>query len=438
MQGYAVGVSLAEARADFHPFCPQTPRVVPGAPVTQPPPPTPATTPADVVLTFLESLGRRAEAELYLRTFRELPKESFAIIAPGPQVLRDGLGALIEQIRFLADLDLFTTIVLGLIDPSSSAQGAERVARRLSAAGLVPYVHSMAEPHLVEELIGELRAERIPVVHFAVTEGEGVDARLKRLGDVARVLDTRKVVMLRRRGGIALRGDRPLVLDGGRPLGQVGWLSVVNLRTDRAPLTASKRLAKRDGELIEYAARLIELVDPTPLVVSVASPLNLMKELFTVKGAGTLIKRGTPIARHDSYDALDVAKLRALVETSFGRTLLPDFFERAPLAVYLDEQYRGAAVLHAGTTVPYLTKFAVLPQAQGEGMGYDLFQALARDHACFFWRTRQDNPILPWYLGVCDGMAKTGSWCVLWRGVEPSRIPEVVAEAEALPTDFSS
>ena len=38
--------------------------------------------PADVVLTFLESVGRRAEAELYLRLFRQLPKESFALIAP--------------------------------------------------------------------------------------------------------------------------------------------------------------------------------------------------------------------------------------------------------------------------------------------------------------------------------------------------------------------
>lgn len=397
--------------------------------------PVPQATPADVVLTFLESLGRRAEAELYLRMFRELPKESFAIIAPGRQVLRDGLGALVEQIRFLADLDLFTTIVLGVFDPASSAAGGERVARRLSAAGLVPYEHSMAEPDLVENLIAELRAERVPVVHFPAKEGEGVDARLTRLAEVARVLDTRKVVLLRRRGGLVPRRDRPFGLDAGhtRP---GGWLSVVNLRTDRAELVASKRLPKRDGELLDSAARLIELVDPNPLLVSVASPLNLMKELFTVKGAGTLVKRGTPIVRHAGYETLDVPRLRALVEASFGRALSPDFFERAPQAVYLDEQYRGAAIIHPGATVPYLTKFAVLPQAQGEGMGLDLWQALSRDHARFFWRTRPDNPILSWYLGVCDGMARTASWCVLWCGVEPARIPDVIAEANTLPTDF--
>jgi len=94
--------------------------------------------PADVVLTFLESVGRRAEAELYLRLFRQLSKESFALIAPGAQVLRDGTGALVEQIRFLADLDLFAPIVLGLFDAGSMAVPAERVARRITAAGPVP------------------------------------------------------------------------------------------------------------------------------------------------------------------------------------------------------------------------------------------------------------------------------------------------------------
>jgi len=393
-------------------------------------------TPADVVLTFLESLGRRAEAELYLRMFRELPKESFAIIAPGPQVLRDGLGGLVEEIHFLADLDLFTTFVLGLFDPSSSAAGAERVARRLSAAGLVPYVHATDEPTLVEDLIAELRAERVPIVYFPVKEGDTLDARVERLGSIARVLDTRKVVLLRRRGGIALRPERTPELGPRPPLSPGGWLSVVNLRTDRAALVASKRLSRREGELLDAAARLIELVSPNPLLVSVASPLNLMKELFTVKGAGTLVKRGTPIERHDGYATLDVSRLRALVEKSFGRALAPDFFERPPHAVYLDEQYRGAAILHPGGIVPYLTKFAVLPQAQGEGMGYDLWQALARDHAHFFWRTRHDNPILPWYLGVCDGMARTPAWSVLWLGVEPEQIPQVIAEAEARPSDF--
>jgi acetylglutamate kinase len=395
------------------------------------------TNPADVVLTFLESVGRRAEAELYLKLFRQLPKESFAMIAPGAQVLRDGTGALVEQIRFLADLDLFAPIVVGLFDFGSAVTASERVARRVAAAGLVPYVHTMDEPELGQKLREELRAERIPIVHFPVVPGDTVDARTVQLGMLARDLESRKIVLLRRRGGLSPRGDRPLELGPGHLVPSVGgWVSVVNLRTDRAALVASKRLPKRDGELLDCAARLIELVEPNPLLVSVASPLNLMKELFTVKGAGTLVKRGTPIVRHDSYASVDVPRLKALVEASFGRTLAPDFFERPVLAVYLDEQYRGAAIFEPGDAGAYLSKFSVEPQAQGEGMGVDLWSAFCREFQRFFWRTRHDNPVLPWYFGVADGMARRPLWHVLWRGLEPERIPAAIAEAEAKPPDF--
>jgi hypothetical protein len=397
-----------------------------------------APNPADVVLTFLESVGRRAEAELYLRLFRELPKESFAIIAPGQQVLRQGVGALVEQIRFLADLDLFAPILLGLFDPGLAASAAERVARRVAAAGLVPYVHAADEQDLVERLRVELRAERIPIVHFTERAGDSLELRLTRVSEITRGLDTRKVVLLRRRGGLAPRGDRPLELGPGHLVPSLGgWISVVNLRADYAALVASKRLPKRDGELLDVAARLIEQTAPNPLFVSVASPLNLMKELFTVKGAGTLVKRGTPIVRHGSYDDIDLPRLRTLIEASFARPLVRDFFERPPLAVYLDEHYRGAAIVHTAGAAPYLTKFAVEPQAQGEGMGNDLWQALARDFPSFYWRTRHDNPILGWYFNMADGMVRTSRWYVLFRGVEPVRIPDVVAEADARPSDFA-
>jgi hypothetical protein len=347
------------------------------------------------------------------------------------------VGALAEQIRFLADLDLYAPIVLGLFDPGSAAAGSERVARRVASTGLVPYLHTMDEPDLSERLREELRAARVPVVHFPVLEGDSVDARTVRLGALARDLDTRKVVLLRRRGGLAARGERPLELGQGHLLPSTGsWISVVNLRADRAALLASKRLPRRDTELLECAARLIEIVEPSPLLVSVASPLNLMKELFTVKGAGTLVKRGTPITRHDSYATVDVPRLRALIEASFGRTLVPDFFERPMLSVYLDEQYRSAALFLPGRQMAYLSKFSVEPQAQGEGMGLDLWQAFSRDIARFVWRTRHDNPVLPWYLGIADGMARRPSWHVLWRGIEPESIPAAIAEAEERPSDF--
>ncbi len=404
--------------------------------MTTPQPASP--TPADVVLTFLESVGRRSEAELYLRLFRRLPKQSFAILAPAAHVVRTTLGSLAEQVKFLVDLDLFAPVVLGLFDPGVAAQNAERLARKLVKFGVSVPIHSMDEPELGATLTQELCAERVPVVFFKPVEGEGVDDRRVRIGELARSLDTRKILLLRRRGGLGLRGDRPLEIAPGYQLPTLGgWLSVVNLRTDRAALVASKKLPKRDLELLDCAERLIEQVAPTPLLVSVSSPLNFLKELFTVKGAGTLIKGGTPVSRHDSYANLDVARLRALIDASFGRPLASDFFESTPLAVYVDSHYRGAAIVQAASPAPYLSKFVVEPDAQGEGIGNDLWQAIARDFPKIFWRARRDNPILPWYYSVADGMTKSGPWCVLWRGVDAPRIPEVIEDALGRASDFS-
>ncbi|HEV8245451.1 MAG TPA: hypothetical protein VGP93_06775, partial [Polyangiaceae bacterium] len=252
--------------------------------------------PADVVLTFLESLGRRSEAELYLKLFRKLPKESFAIIAPGGTVVRYALGSLVEQLKFLADLDLVAPVLLGLYDPDTGAASSERLVKRLPSVGLDACPHAADEPELAERVREELRAGRVPIVHFPLLPEGSLEQRLTLVAGLARALETRKFVLLRRRGGLGRRGDRPLEIAPGQLLPSVnGLLSVVNLRTDLQPLLGAKLLPKRDLELLDTARLLIDCVSPLPLLVSVTSPLNLLKELFTVKGAGTLVKRGVQV-----------------------------------------------------------------------------------------------------------------------------------------------
>jgi hypothetical protein len=231
------------------------------------------------VLTFLESVGRRSEAEFYLRMFHGLPKESFAVIVPGGPVVRSALGSIVEQLRFLADLGLYTTVVLGLFDPDTGATSSERLVKRLPAAALTPTPHEMSEPGLVEAVREELRRERIPVLHFRKVEGETLEQRLLQLGELARQLGTRKLALLRRRGGLrplAGAGKRTdaLSVEGGR-------ISIINLTTDRDRI-APGTLSKRDTELLTSSDRLLQLAEPAPLLISITSPLNLLKELFTV------------------------------------------------------------------------------------------------------------------------------------------------------------
>jgi acetylglutamate kinase len=390
---------------------------------------------AEAVLTFLESVGRRSEAELYLRIFHRLPKQSFAIIAPGAPVIRAGQGAFTEQLRFLSDLGLCAPIVLGLFDAGHAA--ASHVVRRLEAAGLAFSQRSTETPDLARVLTDELVAGRWPVLTFPDDPQRDARDKLVWLGQLAAELDTRKLVLLRRRGPLHLVNDKSLAL-AERSLIPVeaGSVSLINLRSDAELIRGQKLLRKGDAQLFEWVRELLSTTPDENLLVSVTSPLDLLRELFTVRGAGTLIKRGSDIRRLDSYEVADVARLGALFEASFSAPLRPEFFEKPPLAVYVEQDYRAAAVVHATDVGAYLSKFAVDPLAQGEGMGRDVWQAITRDFSSLFWRTRATNPISAWYANVCDGLVRLTRWHVFWRGIGPVHIPEVIAHAAALEDDF--
>jgi hypothetical protein len=385
---------------------------------------------AGVVLTFLESVGRRSESELYLRLFRELPKESFAIIAVESAVVRYAAGSLVEQLRFLRELGLFAPVAVGLFEPATAAKAAQRLAKRSAEMGAV--IEDVAAPDLADNVRRELGEENLPLISFANASSETTAERWARLAQLAGNLRTRKIVLLRRRGGLRRQGR----LSGASAASSERHLSVINLRTDAVALSEPRALSNDDAELLQHVRALLGRDDCASAVASVTSPLNLLRELFTVKGAGTLIKQGSAIERHVSYASVDVPRLRSLLESSFGRRLKPEFFDAPPLALYLEENYRGAAVVVGAQLAPYLTKFAVDRVAQGEGIARDLWDTMRRDHPSLFWRARVENPIRQWYVGLCDGMMRVGDWTVYFTGVAPSNVPNVVTDAVQRPDDF--
>ena len=282
---------------------------------------------AGVVLTFLESVGRRSEAELYLKLFRELPKESFAIIIAEAAVIRHAAGSLVEQLRFLRELGLFAPVAVGLFEPMHAEKSATRLAKQGAHMGAV--VENALDPNLAAQVREELDAENFPILSFAGAEHETVRDSFQRLGRLAGELGTRKIVVLRRRGGLRRYGRS--VLSPNTSLAEVErGISVVNLRTDLEALQEPRTLTAEDGELLGNIGAILSRPDCSRVVAAITSPLSLLHELFTVKGAGTLIKRGTSIDRHASYSTLDRARLVGLFESSFGRNLNGTFFDEAP------------------------------------------------------------------------------------------------------------
>ena len=390
---------------------------------TERPAPTPSAdlAPQDVVLRFLESAGRPSEARLYLDLFRARPREQFAALAIDANVMAGAADAVVQDLRFLAALDLFPTVVLGIFQPSDAAAHARVLARHLGAEGVGVEELPAAEPGIAARLVASVGAGCVPVVVFAPAATEQPGDRLTRLGSLLRELQTRKLLFLHRPGGLRQGG---------------ALVPLVNLTTDVAALVASREISRKEALILEHARRLCEEAAPLPFTVAITSPLNVLRELFTVKGAGTLLRRGARIVRREGWDGVDVARLRELLASSFGRAPRDDFFAQTPGRVYLDENYRGCAILVDTPLGAYLTKFAVSPEAQGEGIARDLWEALAADTPVVFWRARRTNPIREWYDKLCDGLVRVPDWTVYWKGLAARAIPEAIDWAVKQPVDI--
>jgi acetylglutamate kinase len=164
------------------------------------------------------------------------------------------------------------------------------------------------------------------------------------------------------------------------------------------------------------------------------SPEELAKELFTHRGSGTLLRRGEKIRRATKWSQLDLRRLRALIESGFGRRLAKDYFRRTKLhRAFVSEHYRAALLITLEDGVPHLDKFAVAEDAQGEGLGRAAWLEMkAEVRACS--GAPPDNAVNEFYFEAADGCIKGERWNVYWYGLEGfEQIERAVAHCRARP-----
>lgn len=372
---------------------------------------------SDFVLKFLASIGRPSEAALYLSLFRA-DRRRFAIISVPGAVLADAPDALCADLRFLGRLGL--TPVIALDPPGGSGSSAN--------ASAPPYQENHAA-FIIDRLAPEVACQIAVRSEDAGTIAQAgaipiVTAGRAAIAALATDLQTRKVVLLGRTSGLL-----PCAPEGAPPL------SLIDLSTEYDELSRPGVLTDDQRADLSFARALIDAV-PHRMTVAVTSPFDLLRELFTERGAGTLIRRGSEIASHESYGEVDRERLADLLRSAFGKPASPALWQRPPLAVYIAGDYLGAAILTATSLGPYLSKFAASARARGEGIGRDLWRHIERGHDTLFWRSRPDNPITRWYMDNCDGMARAHRWWVFWRGLASDRIAGAIAYAQNAPPDF--
>lgn len=412
------------------------------------------------IVRLLSTMASAKEIDQYLKRFSQLDAKRFALVNIDGAILRDAqeAEATASSLSFLQQVGLTPIVLLGRSsrtedesathERAASADGEtfdglnlklvqllqEQGTRATSiTAGVfaadVPTSNASSRLATVSAvrlapIEASLDAGSIPVISSV---GETPSGQIIEIGsddatnELVRALQPFKVIFLTSSGG--LRHDNGRRIDS------------INLSTEYDQFAEK---AYSDSGFTFKIERMKQLLDGLPMEssISITNPANLAQELFTHKGSGTLIRRGERVLRATSWDTLDLTRLRALIESSFGRRVVDDYFQRTRLLrAYISEHYRAAIILTEEDGVPYLDKFAVLDEAQGEGLGRAVWKVMREETPQLFWRSRHNNQVNIFYYAQSDGCFKQERWKVFWCGLTDfSQIEKCVAHCAVRPT----
>jgi acetylglutamate kinase len=409
-----------------------------------------------VVSQVLSQLGTSREARYYLKQYSSDAELQFAVIKIGGAVLEEQVESLASALAFLRNLGLMPIILHGAgpqLDVALERASIETVKRR-GLRVTTPEVMEVARPVIYRanrRLVSALDEQgvRAQGIQHGVFVCDYLDRKeLGLVGDIHRV-DMEAVRDVVHRGilpVVACLGESPtgqvmninadiaareliwevkphkiIFLTGtGGLLDESGRIiSAISLRTDYEYLVDQDWVHSGMQLKLEQISQLLSGL-PESASVSITSVDNLAKELFTHRGAGTLIRVGEEIIEYEDFSSGFRERAAALLEQSFGRELKPDYFENLDLECILSSESIGAmaVVLRGVDGVPYLDKFAVTPEAQGAGLGAAVWQALIHRCPRLYWRSRADNPVTPWYFDQADASFTEDKWVAFNVGID--------------------
>ncbi|MDH3982265.1 MAG: hypothetical protein OES84_05110 [Kiritimatiellaceae bacterium] len=349
---------------------------------------------------FLDSIGRKDEYEFYLDKFQSEHSACFALLCPDLGSIEAGAEVLAFDLHFLQRLELVPAI---LVSGSETA----RMVSALSAELIFDF--QSLEKGDPAEFIQQCRdAEKVPVL---VAENRELEAALLQL-----LPETASRVHFIRAAGGLKNAD-------GETLPYI-YTHKENFQT----------LEELEFDFPALGKRLLE--ERPGVHLSVTSPIKLLQEIFTVKGAGTLFRKGSAIHCFQGLEGVEQGRLLNLLQASFGKTLADEEFMDNVAHAYIEKDYRGAVLLEEHPAGLYLSKFAVGREARGEGLALELWNEVCGNHDAIFWRSNASNRFNSWYSKQADGYHICGKWQIFWRGVSADDISGCIAYCCARAEDF--
>lgn len=377
----------------------------------------------NAVIQSLSAVGAKQEAQFYAEIFAAQDPERFALIVLDPRCLKNPLlESLVSNLRILADLKLSPVLLVGALDDDDTSVKfqSQRLTKALTGMNVGVSKLNTASYGLIDEVRKLTRAHRMPVLEISDRPGS------LSLQDLVTAIAPAKTIFLQPSGGLSRGGNR---------------VAVLNFDEIDATL-AEGAVTPGQSVFLQTVAQIVATGDKNENhktgVFVIASPLNLLAELFTTKGSGTLLRRKATMMHVTKLSALDQTRLQYSIDDAFGKSLKPEFLNRDIQTALIEADYRGGAIFTQRSGLSYLSKFWVLKAARGEGIARDIWGAACADVPSFFWRSRMSNPFNDWYMRACDGMQISGEWRVFWRGVDAADIQGAIVAAVGADDDFSS
>ena len=425
-----------------------------------------------VIVRLLGGMGSPQEVQQYLKRFSDLDGLKFAVVKVGGAIIDTQLSDLASSLTFLQQVGLTPIVIHGggpqlnraldeanietvkrdglRVTPPEVLRVARRVfqaenlrltsALRNTGSHAASLTGGVFEAELLDRdrygMVGKVTAINIDPVRAITAAGhipvisplaETSDGQILNInGDVAAnalvaAVQPFKIVFLTGTGGI---------LDGNDRI-----IPSINLSTDYERIMSQDWLHSGMRLKLEQIHALLGGLPPESSV-SITRPELLARELFTHRGSGTLVRLGENVNAYEEWQELDRTRLQSLLETSFRKTLAPDYFSATPLnTAYVSDSYRAAAIICRGhNDMARLDKFAVTEAAQGEGIGSALWRRVRTTHPSMYWRARPANPINHFYFRHADGFVRGEDWLVFWYGLdELANLDGLVRHTLALP-----
>ncbi|KAK1799431.1 hypothetical protein P4O66_007658 [Electrophorus voltai] len=416
----------------------------------------------DIKAFLSEVGGDPREARYWLTQFQRAnlsQTPAFAVLEIDASVFKshEMVHSLAFSLSFLQRMDMKTVVVIGLPPDACDASDCRTLmvkycqalteALQHNSASVMPFFSAEALLQLQQPQHGcsgdpsimvdttlmkwSLNSGAIPLLCPVGLDTAGCSTLLdsyKVTAAISQALQPLKVMFLNSWGGFRNQNQKVL--------------GTVLLPGDLSALMSAQWLNTLERSQVGAITRLLNQL-PAESSAVVTSANTLLTELFSHKGSGTLFKNGDPIHKYESLEDIDIDRLLALINKSFGKKLKEDYITSLKgrlHSIYLSEGYSAAAIITTepvSSDTPYLDKFVVSGSKQGQGTAQILWECIRQDLGKLFWRSRSTNRINPWYFKHCDGSFVNGCWIVFWFGLSDIRDSyELVEYAKSMADSF--